>query len=411
MKIYKESKLNNGFKIITGEDINSETVNLLISVKAGSRYEASNERGYSHLLEHMLLKGTKKKPSAYEVELIADKAGALLNASTGNEIMQIYAQVAKEKWKEIFELIGDITLYPLIDNKFLENEKNVVIQEINRTFDNPQRLLWIETLKKIYENHPLSNDPLAKKEEVSSATSDKLRIYHEKFFLPDRMALFVIGNVNHQDAVNFSEKIFGRLNSKELPKDNFKLNIKKGIDFMFFKGNHNYFNFNFVSERADFKEDFVLRLISYSLAGFGTSLLHYELREKGLLYGISASNYLFEDSNLFYIETSSSFPEKVMPIILEKLLNFEKYFTPDVFNDYKEQMINLWKRLLNDPFTEIRFLSNSWRLYGKLVTREEMTENIKNLDYKYALSVKNKFITKDKLFIMQLGEKKTAIDF
>ncbi|MBI5742374.1 MAG: insulinase family protein [Candidatus Niyogibacteria bacterium] len=405
MKIYKESELVNGLKIITSEDKNSDIVTLAIWVRAGSRYEEQDELGYAHLLEHMLLKGTKSKPSFFDISLITDRAGAYSNASTNAEIIKVVIQVAKEHWEKMFSLLADIIINLDLQEHILENEKKVVIQESKRFYDNNERHLWLETVAKVFEGHPLSNHPLGTEECILSATPARLYEYYRRYFRPNRMVLMVCGAVGQAEVVASAEKEFGAMDrGADALEHLVEPSGTQGSAFKLVPGLQTYLNFSFRGQVGSHKDSLILNLLANYLGYKHTSLLYQKLRHAlGLVYSISAYAVFFRDATLFYIATSSTTPKEVIPAVIDLLENLEGHLTPQLLEEYKEQYINILKRLFNNPIDEIESLGNYWNIYNRMISLSEIENEVKNINYREVMEVKNRYLTKTNLSLIGLG--------
>lgn len=407
MKIYKESKLDNGLSIITSEDQNAEVVTISVWVRAGSRYEKKDERGYAHILEHMLLKGTKKRPSIFDVNVIMDRAGAASNAATNVEMVHVYIQVAKERFVEMFEVLAEIINEPLLSEDVLENEKKVILQEYDRAYDNPASRLWIESSKRVFEGHPLSQHPLGTRDSIASATPRALRDYYEHLFVSERMAVVVTGGVDHDAIVLLSNKHFGVLRQsdnavEEKPAPLFR----KGYAFEQMPITQYQVNFNFLGPATTLQEASALDVLANFLGYKHTSLLYRKVRhEAGLAYSIGVFDMRYIDATLFHIQTASTKPEEIIPLIIDEVIHIERSLTPELFEEYKEQLINAFLRVLSNQYDEMVFLGNAWLQYGRLLSPMDRKMAIKNLTYSTMIDVKNRFLKKENLFVMTLGEK------
>lgn len=414
MKIYKESKLDNGLAILTSENPNDETVTVSVLVRAGSRYEREGERGYAHMLEHMLLKGSKKRPSIFDVNVIIDRAGAMSNASTNMERVRVYIEVAKERLDVMFELLADIIKNPLMDEATLENEKKVILQEYDRSYDNPANRLWIESSKRVFKGHPLSNSALGTKESIIAATAKSLNAYHERMFMPQRMAVIVAGGVSHEKIAELSKMHFGSMemgNEREI--DNFITPIiRSGSAFEAMSKTQTQLNFNFLSPTIDIRESAAMDIYATFLGYKHTSLLYQNLRhDLGLVYSVGVNHMQYSDAGLFYIATASTKPQEVIALVIDRTINASKYFTKELFEIYKEQLINIVTRETGGASGGIGYLGGSWLHFGKLVTPDEWKNIIRGITYEEIMGMISRLITRDNLFIMAVGDKEFPIEF
>ncbi|MBI4919748.1 insulinase family protein [Candidatus Azambacteria bacterium] len=396
----------NGLSIITSENKNSEIVNISVWIRAGSRYETKEQRGYAHLLEHMLFKGTKKFPSSFKVNVNKDRVGALSNAFTGPERIYFFIQVARKHAEKMFELLADIILNPIIDAKVLETEKQVVIQEIKRVSDDYFKYLWKETYKKIFQNHPLAQDPLGEEESILKAKAENLREYHEKFFIPNRSAIIVTGNISHNKILKLTDRFFNNW-KRGFEFDNLKSPPGARDRRMHIEKNNSQSQliFDFVCPAIGIKEYSIFEIVKNYLSYGSSSILNQELRQKrGLVYNISSSISAHRDAFLFSIETSTTKPLKAIKVILENINNFEKNFDKKVFTELKDQTLNILARQMNDSLNELKFLGLFWNLHGKLITPKDYIGIIKKATYRNILDAKKKYLTEDNLFISTLGK-------
>lgn len=410
MKKYKESKLENGLTIISCEEASSETINFNFVVKAGARYETKEESGYAHLLEHTLLKGTKNKPTALDISLIIDRAGAYLNASTSAEQINVILEAAKERKKEMLELLTDIITDPLFDPGILENEKKVVIQEIHKMKDDPARNLWYVAIPKILGNHPAASSALGTERSVLSATPEKLKNYYHRFFKPSRIALISAGAISHDELLKLAVPLEHWQDGKdaEISTDLF-LPPKAGSLNVFEKkiGNkQTLIDFIFVSRNTSLKEELILDLISTFLTYGHSSLLYQELRHKlGLVYSVSSYRRSYRDVCIFYTQVSTTEPEKIISVVKDKILGLEKYFTKRLFEEIKEQQINVLTRNLSNNYFVANTLASYWIIYNRLIAPAEIKKIIKSITYEDVMRVKREFLNEKNLSLAILGDK------
>lgn len=402
---YKETTLSNGLKVITGENPNSEIVTFSIWVKAGARYESSEQLGYAHFLEHMLLKGTEKYPSTFEVGRVKDRVGAISNAFTGPERIYFFIQVAKDNLEKMIELLADAILNPLLDANELENEKKVVIEEMRRSKEDYPKHIWKVLLRETFEGHPLSQNVLGSEESIGAVTPEKIKDYHKKFFVPSRSAFVATGGVSHETILPLIEKYFSDWSGEYIADDLHTPNIKEGNFFEKSQTKQTYLIFAYAGQNITPKESAAFEILKNYLSYGQSSLLKEELRNKrGLVYGISASNTPYLDANLFSVETSTAKPKEVIDIVSSGIDNLANNFNENLFEELKNQTANVVLRQLSDPFFEMFIIGNGWRMYGKLISPEEFINEIKNVSYDDILAVENKFLSKDNLFISAIGE-------
>ncbi len=411
MKNYKQSRLNNGLTVITGEDFNSEIVTMEAVVRAGSKYEEKKQRGYAHLLEHILARGGGGKIST-DIDLVLDRAGAKFNASTNAEVVYVSAQVVLGKAELMCKLIMDAVMNPVISKESLENEKKVVLEEFKKIWDRKEGYLWMSTVKNVFKDHFLSNYPIGEEEDIKKADIKNIKDYHKKFFIPNKTLFICTGNINHKKLCTVIEKetrkwkplIYNKNNDRViefLPGNSSKKNITIPI-----RGLSNYVSLSILIGKISLKELVSLDIIVSYLGYRRTSLLYRELRRKlGLIYSVSVFNMYFREASLLYIVTTTASPKKVISVINSKVLNLDKYLTKNVIEEYKKQNINVMKREINDPFKKNDLLKRGWILYNKLISPDDLTREIKSISHKDIKDIIKKYFKKENLFITVLKKK------
>lgn len=405
MNKFSESSLKNGLKIITAEVPGSGVVTIKVVIRAGSRFEKDGERGLAHLFEHMLLKGTKTKPSAYDVSLVTDRAGAAYNASTDVETIRVFIQVAKDSVENMVALLSDIILEPLFDDNILENEKNVVLQEMKQSRDNRAKRMWIETVQLLFGNHPLSNYALGTEEGVKSATAEKLRDYHKKFFVAGNMAIIFSGGITHEESFSMSEKYFSGVLAGESEDNTGDVTIKPGKATIDFPGNQTSLNVCFFGNKLTQIESGILDLVANYLGYKQTSLLSQELRHKrGLVYSIGVYLAEYRDAYVFYVNTTTTNPDEVEKIILDKTLNFKSNFTPELLSEYKIQLKNIIVRALDGESALNNYFANAWALYDKIIYPEKEIEAINEIKYEDVIELVSRVFTENSLFVVRMED-------
>lgn len=209
--------LDSGLTVLTEfrQEIPSFALSLLL--KSGSRAENFKNNGIHHLIEHMIFKGSKK----YDLKRIAemsDRLGGGINAFTGKEITQFYIKAIDEKFKDSFNLLTDI----VFDSIFLKDEfikeRNVVLQEIKESKDNPDISAFEIFYENVFENNPLGFPIAGRENQVSNFSRDILYNYYRDKYRPENLLLCVTGNISHSKAIEMSEKYFSTF-KKQVPAD------------------------------------------------------------------------------------------------------------------------------------------------------------------------------------------------
>ncbi len=200
--MYQRSVLDNGLRVLTSSMPHTRSVSIAFFVGAGSRHEPDSIAGVSHFLEHMLFKGTAKRPSPLAVAEEIEGVGGVINAATDKELTVFYAKVGHQHFDTALDVLCDTLRNSLLDPHELEKERSVVIEELAMSEDSPSELVAMLTDEMLWPDHPLGRDVGGSKESVASLKRDDLTRYIGQYYVPNNTVLAVAGNVTHEQVMN-----------------------------------------------------------------------------------------------------------------------------------------------------------------------------------------------------------------
>ena len=206
---YQRTTLENGLRILSAEMPATRSVAASIYVGAGSRYEPDAVAGISHLLEHLLFKGTERRPTAREISEPIESVGGMINASTDRELTVYYAKVARPHFDRCMDVLTDIVRNPLIEEEELEKERKVVIEELASVEDSPAQLVDIILDEAMWPGQPLGRDVAGSEESVTAITREQTLRYLAEQYVPNNMVVAVAGAISHGEVVGFVERALG----------------------------------------------------------------------------------------------------------------------------------------------------------------------------------------------------------
>jgi predicted Zn-dependent peptidase len=173
----------------------------------GSRDERPGEEGFSHFLEHMLFKGTRKR-TALQIARDVDRVGGIINAFTEKEATCIYVILPKEHLRLAFDVLTDMTVGSLLDPEEMEKEKAVIVNEILSIDDSPEERGHEHFLRRMWGDHPLSRKITGEVAEVKRIDKDRLGSFYRERLRPSNMIVAVAGNFAPAEARELAEAIF-----------------------------------------------------------------------------------------------------------------------------------------------------------------------------------------------------------
>ncbi len=206
--------LPNGVRIVTENITYVQSVALGIWVGVGARDEANHLRGISHVIEHMLFKGTPTR-TAQQIADQIDSVGGDINAFTSKESTCYYVRVLSEHVPLAVDVLADMFLNSNIDPEELAREENVILEEIKRRDDEPDDLVHDVFAETLWPGHVLGKSVIGTPETVSSFKSKDLKDYMAKRYTPDTIVVAAAGNLNHDEIVAMVQERLGHLHGPQ----------------------------------------------------------------------------------------------------------------------------------------------------------------------------------------------------
>ena len=207
------SVLSNGLKVITEEkDFNKAVIGIWI--KTGVANETTSNNGISHFLEHMMFKGTINKTAKQLIDDI-EYLGGSTNAYTGENMTAYHVTILNEYWKEAIDFLSDIICNSNFPQEELEKERNVILQELNNSMDDPNSISYYNAFEDFYKDQPMSRKILGTEENINKFTREDLLEYKLKQYTAKNMVISVTGNINHDEISTYCEQKFNSIKPGE----------------------------------------------------------------------------------------------------------------------------------------------------------------------------------------------------
>ncbi len=199
--MHEATTLDNGLRILTAPMPHTRSVSISFYVGAGSRYETINVAGLSHFVEHMLFKGSRKRPTAKDISESVDGVGGVLNGGTDRELTVYYVKVARPHFTLALDLLVDMLRFPIMDQTELEKERKVIIEELAMVADSPAQQADLLLDSVLWPDQPLGWDVGGTAESVSALEAGAIDRYFRQQYTPNNIVLSVAGAVEHAEVV------------------------------------------------------------------------------------------------------------------------------------------------------------------------------------------------------------------
>lgn len=200
--------LENGVVVVSERIPGVRSVATGVWVRHGGAHESKAQAGASHMLEHMVFKGTHRRTAA-DLALVLERLGGSLDAYTTREHTAYQARVLDEHLPEALDVLADLVLEPRLDAADLEVEREVVLEEIAQVEDTPDDLVFELHAERFWRGHPYGRPILGTTDSVAAMTERQLRELHAQRYTGKNLVLAVAGNVDHDEVLERAAALFG----------------------------------------------------------------------------------------------------------------------------------------------------------------------------------------------------------
>ncbi len=379
---FETTTLDTGLRVVSVTLPHTLAVSLSIYVASGSRYESDASAGISHYVEHMLFKGTKSWPTARKISEAVEGVGGNLNASTGHEIVNYWARVPAPKLEIAADVICSLVKEPILDAAEFEKERNVILEELDMTRDDPQSRIAMLAEEITFPDHPLGRDIGGSRESLETLTRDDLVRHISDEYAPAAGVVCVVGRMSHKEAVEVVEKILGDWGIDRSPKQR---SVSRGLaSGKVARVEHRDIeqaNVCLTMPGISYEDPdrWTLSLVNGILGGGMSSRLFQRIREElALAYAVQSFSQSHSDQGYFgvYAGVSPKNATAAVDAILIELSRFAETVTSDELNRAREYLKGRLVLGTEDTRGVVSWVGRQEALVGRVVTVAEALDNI-----------------------------------
>lgn len=318
---YKKTILSNGLTVVSEHIPSVRSVSLGVWVRAGSRLEAPEVNGVAHFLEHMFFKGTEKR-SPKEIVREIESRGGQINAFTSKEQSCYHAEVLDEDLPLAVDVLGDLLSRPLLPEKEIGKERQVIIDEIDSMEDSPEELIFDDFIETIFPSHALGRPVLGSRKTVRSLTRKDLENFYKAYYHAGNLVVAAAGNLDHSQLVELIQANLQIQPAQSIPAVEMPAESRSGTVTLRkrLQQAHICLGVPGLAYTAPHKYD--LLVLNALLGGGMGSRLFQNIREAhGIAYGIYSFLDFYFDSGLFgvYLGTDARNVEKAIELVQNEL--------------------------------------------------------------------------------------------
>lgn len=378
--------LPNGLKVILVPMQSVKSVTAMVMIGAGSRYETAQNNGISHFLEHMAFKGTKKRPTAMKISSLIDGIGGEFNAFTSKENTAYYIKSSSNNIELLLDVLSDILQNSKFEQKEIEKERGVILEELNLYEDTPARKIVDIYERLLYNDTPMGWDVGGQKEVIKKIKREDFLAYLSSLYSSDNITVVVAGDFVSEKVKALVEKFFGKMSkfdtlSYKKVREN---QTEPQVLLKAKKTEQAHIALGVRSFSINHPDRYSASVLGAILGGSMSSRLFHEIREKrGLAYYIRTNVDHYQDcgSLTTYAGIDQRRIEEAIKVILEEYdkirsLNSKAQITEDELKRAKQFIKGHLVLEFEDSRNVAGFYAGQEILEDKIKTLEEVIKKI-----------------------------------
>ena len=393
--MFDQITLPNGLRVVGEKLSHVRSCNVGIWVKVGSMNETADENGMSHFIEHMVFKGTKNR-SARDIAEEMDMVGGQLNAFTSKECTCYYAKVTDDELELAVDILADLALRPVFDEKELNKERGVVLEEIAMVEDTPEDLVH-ELLAEAQYDGSLRCPILGPGKLIRQYTRDDMVRYWSRHYVPQNMVLSIAGNYDWDAFLKMVEKYFDEFPNQQCEEAPFvQQHFVSGRKARSKDTEQLHICMGFPGVESNNDDIYPLSVFNNALGGGMSSRLFQRIREDlGMAYSVYtySSSYRGVGSFNLYAGTNPENGETVLREIQEQMAIFLRDgMTEKEFRSAKAQLRGGYVLGLESSSGRMQSLGRSVLLFNKTRTPEETIARIDAVTMDSVMAIANRVL-------------------
>jgi predicted Zn-dependent peptidase len=402
---HRLTTLDSGVRVVTEAMPSVRSVSLGFWIGTGSRYEEDRHAGLSHLLEHLLFKGSEKYGSL-EIDQIFDGMGAELNAGTGKETTSVYARVIDEHVPEAFDVMADMVFRPALND--IDSERAVILEEIAMYEDDPQEKVFDVLGEAVFGHHPLGRAIIGRASVIAETPADQIARFHAERYQPENIVIAAAGAVDHDRFVELAARaIATRTNGKAplaspapAPESSRRRFERKDTEQY-----HVCLGGTGLARHDERR--FALRVLDNVFGGTSSSRLFQEVRERrGLAYAVYSFTSAYQDTGQvgLYLGTRPDNITEGLAVVASELARLrEEPATPEELTRAKENLRGRVVLALESTGARMNRLGSELLAGMPLLSLDETVERIDAVTHEDLVSLVEELWAPERLSAAGIG--------
>lgn len=409
---YKKIILPNGLTCVLYRRAEVHSVDISVDVGVGALDEIKDINGISHLVEHLPFDGTKEMPSWEKVDEFNNNISGSSNAYTSSSETSYYGHYPYQYFEDALFYLSQIVFHPLHKDEDITKEKDIIIDELKTRADSVDYKIYRNIIDNRYADNSTSYsfDVIGTEENVQKFTRDEISKHHSKYYVPENIKIFIVGNFEYDKAekllrkyfydelrsINFGKKPERRFQRIYPQYSRFKIASaqKKDLDQYYLTFTFPRLEFNKSRQRERIKLPFMSAITASGQ--YQQSILWKRLREElGIVYGVSSYGWDYFNRAFTIIETSfqPQYLEQVLSEIYNGINIIKKAEISDsVFKTRQKRIIDTELMIYDSPSNVLSWImdqENEYEYHNEFMNPSEFIEEVKKMEFSEVLNVSN----------------------
>ncbi len=422
---YKKHTHSNGLRVLIAPMPSMESATLTVWTKVGSRQESDKIAGISHFLEHMVFKGSKKRPTAKDISEAVDGFGGEFNAGTSKEWTNFYIKSRSQTLDEAFDVLSDMIIDPILRQEDIDREKGVIVEEIAMYEDTPMYHIGDIFEQLVFQGSTLGRDIIGFRKTVKALKRADFVNYRKLHYTPKNMLLCVSGGVTEKQVLELAKKYFSKIPLRSLDsardfvgQGKFKnTQTKPQVKLVSKKNEQAHLIMGFVSYERGHKRRHIEAVLAAILGGGMSSRLFTEVREKrGLAYSVRTTTDHYLDTGVFnsYAGVDVKKVDEAISVMLEQhyaIANSQLIIDNSELQRAKEYIKGHLALSLEDTKNVNYFFGEEELFLGKIETPDEIFKKIDGVTVQDVVNLAKELFVPERLNLAIIGPYKEAARF
>ena len=405
---FRKTTLDSGVRVVTSTMPHTRSVSICVFVEVGSRYEPLERAGISHVIEHLVFKGTARRPTPADISSVVEGVGGVLNAATEQELTVYWCKVARPYLEDSLDLLIDMLRNSRYDPDDIERERLVVLEEQSMVNDYPGQRVEALLDETLWPDHPLGRDVAGTRESVLGMTRDSIIDHATQFYTPANIVVSVAGSVEHDHVVRLLQSLCrGWTNIASptwAPFEHAQQVAQLRVEHR--KIEQAQLSIGLPGLSMVHPDRYALDLLSVILGEGMSSRLFFEIREKrGLAYDVHSGVIYFRDCGAVVINAGVDPKQVVTAVdtILVEVGRLRAGVTADELDQAKRLITGRMFLRLEETRAVASWMGSQELLLGEILEVDEVVQSVECVTREDITRVSNDLLRTEHLNMAVLG--------